>query len=78
MNCALILSNYKMCWLFIQLEPRHGMFIVISDIMTHWYVMFNTIRNYILQYRENELHIDVLISNHYGLSDILYNHLVLC
>ena len=48
MNCALMLniSNYngiKSCSNTLQLEPCNVMLKVISDIMEHWYVLWNSI-----------------------------------
>ena len=63
MICALmfILSNhYEIKCLSnpLQLEPRIVMFKVISDIMAHWYDMWNSIV-IAMQWKENDLWIDV-------------------
>ena len=46
----------------LQVEPRNVMFKVISDIMAHWYDMWNKYNcycNLFLQCKENDLCIDV-------------------
>ena len=47
MNCALMLitsNHYGRKWLsnLLLVEPNNDMFKVISDIMAHWYEMWNT------------------------------------
>ena len=48
-------------WYDLQLEPCNVMFKVISDIMAHWYDLWNIIFicNQFLQRKENDCWIDV-------------------
>ena len=74
MNCALrfIISNpygIKCPSTPLQSEPYNIMFKVISDILSHWYDLWNTIviaRNF---YNSNEMNcaLRFIISNHYGI-----------
>ena len=65
MICALmfIISNHygiKCLSNLLQLEPCNVMFKMISDIMAHWYNMWNAIV-IALQCKENDLCIDVYL-----------------
>ena len=74
MNCALmfIISNHygiKCLSNLLQLEPCNVMFKVISDIMAHWYDMWNSIVIAINFCNAKKMicALMFIISNHYGI-----------